>query len=64
MIICLDDVIQTPVDQIKDNGLKPKNDKKQSTSCKTNMDEDNDEDLMIQANMPARAEYLLFSVKE
>ena len=66
--ICLDNVLRTSIDKIKENGFNLTKEKKQKVprkkkKKKKNSDADYDDDIVLLANAPAQAEALLHSLE-
>ena len=61
-IICLDYVLNTSIDKIKENGFNLTKKRSQRYSAKTITDADYADDIAILANTPAQAETLLLSL--
>ena len=62
-IICLDDVLRTLIDEIKENGFELTKKRSRRYPAKTITDADNADDIAILANTPAQAETLLHSLE-
>ena len=62
-IICLDYVLRTSIDEIKENGLKLTKERNRRYPAKTITDADYDDDIALLTNAPARAETLLHSLE-
>ena len=60
-IICLNYVLRTSIDKVKENGLKQSKNKSRKYPAKTITDADFADDIVLLANAPARAETLLDS---
>ena len=60
-IICLDYVLRTSIDKIKENGFELTKKRSRRYPAKTNTDADYTDSIAILANTPARAETLLYS---
>ena len=52
-IICLDDVLRTSINKIKENGFKLTKERSRSYSAKTITDADYTDDIALLANAPA-----------
>ena len=63
-IICLDYVLRTLIDKIKENGFELTNKRSRRYPEKTITDANNADDIAILANTPAQAETLLHSLKQ
>ena len=65
-IICLDNVLRTSIDKIKENGFELTKKKKRSRRCpaKTITDADYAENIAILANTPNQVETLLHSLEQ
>ena len=63
-IICLDYVLRTSIDLMKDNGFKLTKEKSSRYPAQTIMDTDYADDIVILANTPAQAETLLHSLSK
>ena len=62
-IICLDYVLRTSIDKIKENGFELTKKRSRSYPAKTTTDADYADDIAILANTPAQAETLLHSLE-
>ena len=62
-IICLDYVLRTSIDKIKENGFKLTKKRSRRYPSKTITDADNGDDIALLANAPALAETLLHSLE-
>ena len=62
-IICLDYVLRTSIDKIKENGFKLRKEISRRYPAKTITDADYANDIALLANAPAQAETLLHSLK-
>ena len=62
-IICLDYVLRTSIDKIKENGFELTKKKSRRYPAKTIIDADYADDIVILANTPNRAETLLHSLE-
>ena len=62
-IICLDYVLRTSIDKIKENGFVPTKKRSRMYPAKTITDADYADDIAILANAPAQAESLLHSLE-
>ena len=62
-IICLDYVLRTSTDKIKENGFELTKKRSRREPWKTITDADNDDDIAILANAPNQAETLLHSLE-
>ena len=62
-IICLDYVLRTSIDKIKENGFKLTKKRNRKYPQKTITNADNADDIVLQANVPAQAEILLHSLE-
>ena len=60
-IICLDYVLRTSIDKIKENGFEQTKKRSRRYPAKTIIDTDYADDIAILANVPAQAENLLHS---
>ena len=63
-IICLDDVLRTVIDKIKENGFELTKKRSRKYPAKTITNADNTNDITIQANTPNQAETLLHSLEQ
>ena len=63
-IICLDYVLRTPINKIKENGFKLTKERSRSYPAKTITDADYADDIALLANAPAQAETLLHSLEQ
>ena len=61
--ICLDYVLRTSVDEIKDNGFKLTKERSRRYHAQTVMDVDYANNIALQANTPAQAQTLLHSLE-
>ena len=59
LIICLDNVLRTSIDKIRENGFELTKKRSRKYPAKTITDADYADDIAIQANTPNRAETLL-----
>ena len=62
-IICLDYVLRTPIDKMKENGFKLTKERSRSYPAKTITDADNADDIALLANVPAQAETLVHTLE-
>ena len=62
-IICLDYVLRTSIDKIRENGFELTKKRSRSYSAKTITDTDYADDIAILANMPNQAKTLLHSLE-
>ena len=62
-IICLDYVLRTYVDKIKENGFNPTKERSRRYHAKTITDADNADDIVLLPNSSAQAEILLHSLE-
>ena len=62
-IICLDYVLRTSIDIIKDNGFKPAKERSRRYPAQTITDADYANDIVLLANTPSQAETLLHSLE-
>ena len=62
-IICLDNVLRTSIDKIKENGFELKKKRSRRYPAKTITDTDYTDDIAILANIPNQAETLLHSLE-
>ena len=62
-IICLDYVLRTSVDKIKDSGFKLTKERSRRYPAQTITDADYADDIALLANIPTQAESLLHSLK-
>ena len=62
-IICLDYVLRTSIDLMKENGFKLVKERSRRYPVQTIMDVDNADDIALLANTPAQAETLLHSLE-
>ena len=62
-IICLDYVLRTSINKIKENGLKLTKERNSRYLAKTITDADYTDDIVLQPNAPAQAETLLHSLE-
>ena len=62
-IICLDYVLRTSIDKIKENGLKLTKERSRRYCAKTINDANYADDIALLANAPAQAKTLLHSLK-
>ena len=62
-IICLDYVLRTSIDKIKENGLKLTKERSRRYPAKTISDANYADDIALLANAPAKAETLLHSLE-
>ena len=63
-IICLDYVLRTSIDKIKENGFKLAKERSKRYPAQTIMDVDYADDIVLLANTLAQAESLLHSLKQ
>ena len=63
-IICLDYVLRTSIDKIKENGFELTKKRSRRYSAKTITDADYADDIAILANTPNQAETLLHSLEQ
>ena len=62
-IICLDYMLRTSIDKIKDNGIKLTKERSRRYLAHTITDKDYTDDIALLANMPTQAETQLHSLK-
>ena len=62
-IICVDYVLRTSIDQMKDNGFKLTRERSRRYSAQTITDVDHTDDIVLLANTPAQAETQLHSLE-
>ena len=62
-IICVDYVLRTSIDKIKENGFKLTKERSRRYRTKTTTDADYADDIALQTNAPAEAETLLHSLE-
>ena len=62
-IICLDYVLRTSLDKIKENGFKLTKERSRRYPAKTITDADYTDDIVLLANIPAQADTLLHSLE-
>ena len=62
-IICLDYVLRTSIDKIKENSFKLTKERSRRYPAKTITDADYTDDIVLLANAPAQAETLLHSLE-
>ena len=62
-IISLDYVIRTSIDLMKEEGFKPAKERSRRYSVQTITDSDNADDIVLQANTPAQAEYQVHNLQ-
>ena len=62
-IICLDNVLRTSIDKIKENGFKLTKERSRRYAAKTITDADYADDIALLANTPTQAETLLHSLE-
>ena len=62
-IICLDNVLRTSIDKIKENGFKLTKKRSRMYLEKTITDTDNTDDIVLLANAPDQAESLLHNLE-
>ena len=62
-IICLDYMLRMSIDEMKDNGFKLTKERSRSYPAQTIMDVDYTNDIVLLANISARAETLLHSLE-
>ena len=62
-IICLDYVLRTSINNIKENGFKLTKERSQRYPAETITDTDNADDMALLANAPAQPETLLYSLE-
>ena len=62
-IICLDEVLRTSIDLIKENGFILKKARSRQYPAETTTDADYADDIVLLANTPAQAESLLHSLE-
>ena len=62
-IICLDYMLRTSIDLMKENGFKLANERSRRYRTQTIMDVDYADNIALQANSPAQAESLLHSLE-
>ena len=63
-IICLDYVLRTSIDKMKDNSFKLAKERSKRYPAQTTMDVDYADDIAFQANTSAQAETLLHSLEQ
>ena len=63
-IICLDYVLKTSIDKMKDYGFKLAKERSRRYPAQTITDADNADDMALLANTPAQAETLLHSLEQ
>ena len=63
-IICLDYVLRTSIDKIKENGFELTKKRSRRYPTQTTTDADNTDDIALLANVPAQAETLLHSLEQ
>ena len=63
-IICLDYVLRTSIDKMKENSFKLTKERSRRYPTQTIMDADNTDDIVLLANEPAQAETLLHSLEQ
>ena len=63
-IICLDYVLRTSIDRIKENGFKLTKKRSRRNPAKTITDADYANDIVILANAPTQAKTLLYSLEQ
>ena len=63
-IICLDNVLRTSIDRMKDNGFKLAKESSRRYHAQTIMDADYADDIALLANTPNQAETLLHSLEQ
>ena len=63
-ILCLDYVLRTSIDKIKDSGFKLTKERNRSYSAQTITDSDYTDDTALLVNTPAQAETLLHSLEQ
>ena len=59
-IICLDNVLRTSIDKMKDNGLKLKEERSRRYPAETITDADYADDIALTANTPSQASYIVW----
>ena len=62
-IICLDYMLRTSIDKMKDNGFKLTKERSRRYPAQTIMDVDYADDIALLANTPTQAKTLLHSLK-
>ena len=62
-IICLDCVLRTSIDLMKENGFKLAKERSRRYSAQTTTNTDYADDIALTTNTPAQAEYLLYSLE-
>ena len=62
-IICVDYVLRTSIDKMKENSFKLTKERSRSYSAQTITDADNADDIALLANAPALAETILHSLE-
>ena len=62
-IICLDYVLRTSIDLMKENGCKVEKERSRRYPAQTIMDVDYADDIALLASTPAQAEWLLYSLE-
>ena len=62
-IICLDDLIRTSIDKMKENGFNLTKERSRRYPAQTIVDTDYADDIALQVNTSARAEILLHSLE-
>ena len=62
-IICLDYVLRTSIDKMKENGSKLTKERSRSYPAQTITDTDYADDIVLMANTPTQAETLLHSLE-
>ena len=62
-IICLDYVLRTSIDKMKENGFKLTKERSRRYPAQKITDEDHADDIVLLANTPAQAKSLLLSLK-
>ena len=63
LIICLDYVLRTSIDKMKDNGFNLAKERSRRYPAQTIMDADYTDDIALLANSPTQAETLLHSLE-
>ena len=63
-IICLDYVLRTPTDKMKENGFNLTKEKSKRYPAKTITEPDHADDIALLANVPTQAETLLHSLEQ
>ena len=63
-IICLDYMLRTPIDLVKDNGFKLENERSRRYSAQTITDANYADDIALLANTPTQSKTLLHSLEQ